>query len=218
MGCWEHNKEFVGNCTWCGKQLCTICIAKEDGKKIYCRKCLGSLSQVKPFEKPRPLVREVEDTAPNRPQRVVRKTGSEAYELDKGYVLKRPTPVDKPKSIERALPSESETSFTPKQNSASRNAMSFLEMQHTFDKKKPEQPKPIQRQESRQPTQSSMSKSTISKVTESALKESAQKSPQQSRSFSKPNELGESTSRQAAQSALHFLAQQAKHTEDRSKK
>lgn len=43
MRCPKHKKETVGLCFWCGQQLCPLCIAKEDGRKIYCEKCVKEL-------------------------------------------------------------------------------------------------------------------------------------------------------------------------------
>ncbi len=39
MNCREHGKSIVGNCLLCGKDLCKLCIAHVDGKKLYCRSC-----------------------------------------------------------------------------------------------------------------------------------------------------------------------------------
>lgn len=200
MGCWEHNRDFVGKCTWCGKPLCVICIAKEDGKKIYCRKCLGSLSEIKPFEKPKPLVKEIkEDTLPKK---TIRKISPEAYELDKGYILKKPKPVDKPKPIERRLPLERRE----KSSGASKHAMNFLEMQQIFDKIETKQTKLIQeQQEPQKPQQPQLQP-----------RPQQPKQPRPTPSFM--GRVNESTSKKAAQSALQFLAKQARETGEKAKK
>lgn len=192
MGCWEHSKEFVGNCTWCGKPLCVVCIAKEDGKKIYCRKCLSSLEEIKPFENSKPLVREIGEEP--LPRKTIRKISPDAYELDNGYILKKPTPIDKPRPIERALSPEREEG----KSTASKHAMGFLEMQQIFDKKQTQQSKPIQQPQPRfqQPQQPKQPRPTPSFI----------------------GRVSESTSKQAAQNALQFLATQAKETEEKSKK
>ncbi len=44
--CAQHNKMAVGNCNWCGRALCQNCIAKYEGKKIYCSKCMSELSPI----------------------------------------------------------------------------------------------------------------------------------------------------------------------------
>ena len=44
--CFQHNKNAAGNCNWCGKAICENCVAKYDGKKIYCSKCAAELSPI----------------------------------------------------------------------------------------------------------------------------------------------------------------------------
>lgn len=199
MGCWEHDRDFVGNCTWCGKPLCVICIAKEVGKKIYCRKCLGSLSQIKPFEKPKTLVRETGES--DVPKKTIKRIDSETYELDKGYILKKPKPVDKPKSIEIKLSHKREE----RQSSASKHALSFLEMQQIFDKIETEQTKLIQGKEPQKPQQ--------------PKQQPKPQQPKQSKPIpSSMSKVSESTSKKAAQDALSLLAESAKETEEKSKK
>lgn len=41
--CLTHKKENVGSCMWCGKQLCRLCIVKQDGNVFYCEKCVTRL-------------------------------------------------------------------------------------------------------------------------------------------------------------------------------
>ena len=47
MKCDRHRKDHIGGCMWCGKRLCEYCIAKSDGHKKYCDKCVGSLRGVR---------------------------------------------------------------------------------------------------------------------------------------------------------------------------
>ncbi len=212
MGCWEHNKDIVGKCNWCGNPLCVNCIAKEVGKKVYCRKCASSLSQVKPFEKPKPLVREVEES--KIPDKLARSTVSGAYGLNRDYSFKKPaTPetmrsnvpistvkriesdayeldkgyvLRKPMQVNNPKPIErplSSNEFnTPREGSATKHSGGFFGMHRVFDEK---QERPLLKQESRQPNISSM------------------------------NKEDNSTSRQAAQSALSFLANQVQRQEPR---
>ncbi len=42
MKCQKHNKEVIGNCTWCGRQMCPKCIKITDGGKKYCETCAAS--------------------------------------------------------------------------------------------------------------------------------------------------------------------------------
>ena len=53
MRCLIHKKELIGNCTWCGKQLCLLCIAKKEGKKFYCEKCATQLAGIQRIKLPR---------------------------------------------------------------------------------------------------------------------------------------------------------------------
>jgi hypothetical protein len=39
MKCKKHNKETIGVCTWCGREMCQKCIVLTDGRKIYCETC-----------------------------------------------------------------------------------------------------------------------------------------------------------------------------------
>jgi len=43
MRCNTHRKEFEGTCNWCGKKLCPLCIAKQEGRKYYCEACAIAL-------------------------------------------------------------------------------------------------------------------------------------------------------------------------------
>jgi len=43
MRCNEHKREFLGPCNWCGKKLCEMCIAKQEGKRYYCEHCAVAL-------------------------------------------------------------------------------------------------------------------------------------------------------------------------------
>lgn len=48
MRCDKHRKDCEVPCTWCGKQLCPMCVAREVGKKAYCEKCHVVLGGVAP--------------------------------------------------------------------------------------------------------------------------------------------------------------------------
>lgn len=52
MRCTEHKREFNGPCNWCGKKLCEMCIAKQEGKKYYCEHCAVSLVPYKIERRP----------------------------------------------------------------------------------------------------------------------------------------------------------------------
>ena len=52
--CFDHGKSYVGLCTWCGKQLCSKCISKTEGRKQYCGKCAQQLYEYE-AEKPKPV-------------------------------------------------------------------------------------------------------------------------------------------------------------------
>ncbi len=43
MRCTTHRKEQEGACNWCGKKLCPMCIAKQEGRKYYCEACAVAL-------------------------------------------------------------------------------------------------------------------------------------------------------------------------------
>lgn len=47
MKCDKHRKDHVGGCMWCGKRLCEFCVAKREGVKLYCDKCIGLLGNVR---------------------------------------------------------------------------------------------------------------------------------------------------------------------------
>ena len=51
MKCTEHGKTFVGHCTWCGKELCKLCVAKYKGTKLYCTPCAAKLDNLPKREK-----------------------------------------------------------------------------------------------------------------------------------------------------------------------
>ena len=53
MKCRRHNKDITAVCTWCGAEMCRLCISKTDGKKAYCSSCaaqIGDLLQKKQME------------------------------------------------------------------------------------------------------------------------------------------------------------------------
>jgi hypothetical protein len=52
MRCTEHKREFNCPCNWCGKKLCEMCIAKQEGKKYYCEHCAVSLVPYKIERRP----------------------------------------------------------------------------------------------------------------------------------------------------------------------
>lgn len=43
MRCTTHKREYDGACNWCGKKLCELCIAKQEGRKFYCEHCAVAL-------------------------------------------------------------------------------------------------------------------------------------------------------------------------------
>lgn len=45
--CDKHKKDYVGGCMWCGTRLCELCIAKQEGVKLYCEKCYVKLGSVR---------------------------------------------------------------------------------------------------------------------------------------------------------------------------
>jgi hypothetical protein len=47
MKCDKHRKDHVGGCMWCGKRLCEFCVAKREGVKLYCDKCIDLLCGVR---------------------------------------------------------------------------------------------------------------------------------------------------------------------------
>jgi len=80
MRCLIHKKELVGNCTWCGKQLCLLCIAKKEGKKIYCEKCTGQLAGLQRVKLPKHNIETQQETAekqmePTKKRSVLNKDG-----------------------------------------------------------------------------------------------------------------------------------------------
>jgi len=60
MRCTKHKKQIIGNCNWCGKPICPLCVAKKDGRKLYCEKCAKQLAGVKRIKlpKPKPIPRQ----------------------------------------------------------------------------------------------------------------------------------------------------------------
>ena len=46
MKCKTHEKELVGLCTWCGKELCKKCIGRQDKVKLYCTECSKKLEKL----------------------------------------------------------------------------------------------------------------------------------------------------------------------------
>ncbi len=58
--CTTHRKDFHGGCMWCGKKLCVLCIAKQEGRKFYCEHCAVSLVPYK--REPLPVGQPVKRT------------------------------------------------------------------------------------------------------------------------------------------------------------
>lgn len=46
MRCPTHDKDFIGLCTWCGKQLCKKCVGRQDGLKLYCNSCAQKIEKI----------------------------------------------------------------------------------------------------------------------------------------------------------------------------
>ena len=46
MKCHFHKKELADKCMWCGKHLCTDCVAAGQGKKVYCESCRDKLGSI----------------------------------------------------------------------------------------------------------------------------------------------------------------------------
>ena len=46
MRCANHRRDYMGVCSWCGKQLCGRCVVHQDGKKAYCVKCSPTIAQL----------------------------------------------------------------------------------------------------------------------------------------------------------------------------
>jgi len=70
MRCTQHRKEFQGACNWCGSKLCELCVAKQEGKKVYCETCAVRLV---PFVReklpaPRQMTRPMTATTAPAPQ------------------------------------------------------------------------------------------------------------------------------------------------------
>ncbi|GEM_PF-2015498 len=45
--CDKHRKDHIGGCMWCGKKLCELCVAKREGVKLYCDKCVNLLGNIR---------------------------------------------------------------------------------------------------------------------------------------------------------------------------
>ena len=72
MRCTQHKKEFLGDCMWCGKKLCELCIVKQEGKKYYCENCTVSLVPYKRESLPVPKPK-LEPVAQSQPEATVKK-------------------------------------------------------------------------------------------------------------------------------------------------
>ena len=66
--CTAHKKDFLGDCMWCGKNLCGLCIAKQEGRKLYCEHCAINLLPYKrerlPLAQPKKVVAEPAQQVP----------------------------------------------------------------------------------------------------------------------------------------------------------
>jgi hypothetical protein len=74
----------MGNCNWCGKHVCVMCIAKKEGRKVYCEKCAIQLSGVKRIKlpKPEPIPREKKTT-----EKQMEPTKKKSVLDDDGYLM-----------------------------------------------------------------------------------------------------------------------------------
>jgi hypothetical protein len=62
MRCTKHKKEIMGNCTWCGRHVCALCIAKKEGKRLYCEKCAIQLAGFKRVKIPKVEKKPLQET------------------------------------------------------------------------------------------------------------------------------------------------------------
>ncbi|MBI4450468.1 hypothetical protein HY642_00705 [Candidatus Woesearchaeota archaeon] len=70
--CVQHKRDFEGDCMWCGKKLCQFCIARTEGKKLYCGACATGLSRFPRQSVPKAGNRAV---AEEKKQRLIVKDG-----------------------------------------------------------------------------------------------------------------------------------------------
>lgn len=85
MRCIKHKKAVISNCTWCGKHVCALCVAKKEGKKVYCEKCAIQLAGVKRVKLPK-----VEKNPPTQETPVQKQMESSKQRLisdDDGYLV-----------------------------------------------------------------------------------------------------------------------------------
>ena len=64
MRCQQHKRDFNGPCNWCGKKLCEMCIAKQEGRKFYCEHCAVMLVPYKREKLPQPAPRAATPPVP----------------------------------------------------------------------------------------------------------------------------------------------------------
>ncbi|MBD3361740.1 hypothetical protein GF358_03030 [Candidatus Woesearchaeota archaeon] len=85
MRCTKHKKEFISTCNWCGKRVCPLCIAKKEGKKVYCEKCATQLAGFKRIKLPK-----VDKKPPEQETTVQKQVESSKKKLvldDDGYLV-----------------------------------------------------------------------------------------------------------------------------------
>jgi hypothetical protein len=88
MRCIKHKKEVMGNCNWCGKHVCPLCIAKKEGRKLYCEKCAIQLAGVKRIKLPKPKPIERKQTSVETPaEKQMEPTKKKLVLDDDGYLM-----------------------------------------------------------------------------------------------------------------------------------
>ncbi|MEM2915804.1 MAG: hypothetical protein QXT19_00375 [Candidatus Woesearchaeota archaeon] len=86
MRCNTHRKEFEGVCNWCGKKLCPLCIAKQEGRKYYCEACAVALVPFKREKLPAVEVVRKPPIAAQEPQAIEEPAVKKMFVLGKdGY-------------------------------------------------------------------------------------------------------------------------------------
>ncbi len=80
MKCEKHKKDHVGGCQWCGKRICQYCVARADGKKLFCEKCTGILSPL--TREHMPVLKEAPQVVSGERPKFIMKDG---YLVVEGY-------------------------------------------------------------------------------------------------------------------------------------